>query len=147
MRCARAGAVTGPCRRPRLRDDRGGVSLEFALVAPLFILLALASVVYGHYFAIRVAVVHAASEGARASVAGLSDSERASLAQQRVTEVIDAYSPLISEVAVSVNTPRPGVFEVTVTHGKPAIGFGAGDTLLPVPDKPSHTAIASFGGY
>ena len=50
----------------RSLSRRGIAALEFALVAPLFLVLVFGIVVYGIYFATWIVVTEAASEGARA---------------------------------------------------------------------------------
>ena len=57
------------------QDRRGVAAVEFALVAPIFLLIIAGIIVFGFYFAIQVAVTEAASEGARLSVAGLTAAE------------------------------------------------------------------------
>ena len=45
--------------------EAGVAAVEFALVAPIFLILVFSIIIYGFYFATYIAVVHAASEGAR----------------------------------------------------------------------------------
>jgi Flp pilus assembly pilin Flp len=48
------------------RDERGAVAVEFALVAPLLLLLLLGGIDWGYYFLVGEIVANAAREGARA---------------------------------------------------------------------------------
>jgi Flp pilus assembly protein TadG len=50
-----------PCRR----TDHGSVIIEFVSVLPLFLLLMLATIDWGWYFAVREAAINATREGAR----------------------------------------------------------------------------------
>jgi len=135
-------------------DRRGATSLEFALVLPIFLLLLLGIIVYGQYFAIRIAVVHAASEGARASVMGLDEAERHDNATTRVSQVMTGYAPLVTVTASNPQTTAAstsdgsGVFKVTVAYTIPSVGFVNLSSLVPSPDgRISYTATASYGGY
>lgn len=92
-----------------LRPDSGVAAVEFALISLPFLLLLFAIAVYGFYFAAWVAVRHAAAEGARAAVAGLSVEERTTLATSMVESIFSAYSPVFDW--------KPGVDEVTAGVG------------------------------
>lgn len=133
------------------RDRSGAASLEFALVVPIFLLLLAGIVVYGQYFAIRIAVVHAASEGARASVMGLDETERQTYATTRVDEVMKSYAPLVTVSPGNPNvttTDTSGVFKVTVAYTIPTVGFVDLTSLVPSPSGlVSYAATASYGGY
>ena len=136
------------------RDRSGAASLEFALVVPIFLLLLVGVIVYGQYFAIRIAVVHAASEGARASVMGLDETERQSNAKTRVDEVMKGYAPLVTVTAGNPNVTAAstadasGVFKVTVAYTIPTVGFVDLSSLVPSPNGlVTYTATASYGGY
>ena len=58
--------------------------MEFALVMTVLLMLLLGIISFGLQFGTRILAVQAASEGARAAVAGLSDAERLSLAATAV---------------------------------------------------------------
>src|ERR1700712_5551199 len=96
----------------RAKSDAGVVALEFALIVPLFLLLIFGTMAFALYFATFVAVIHGANEGARASVAGMSDAERYTLAQARVQYVFAGYSPLLtpSHVVVPPVAQTAGMF-------------------------------------
>ena len=79
-----------PCRRYLIgtecfKDQRAVAAVEFALVLPFFIALVFGIIIFGSYLAVVHGVQQLAAEAARSSVAGLTDSERASLAQSYVT--------------------------------------------------------------
>jgi len=59
-----------------LHDRRGASAVEFALVAPLFVLLLCGICVYAVWFLLAISVQSLATESARASLGGLDDSER-----------------------------------------------------------------------
>ena len=134
----------------RLRGDTGGTSaIEFAIVAPVFFVLVFGIVVYGAYFASFSLVNHIAYEAARASVAGLTDDERASLAQARAEELIADFSGFLKSTALTVTSaPQSGgLYSVTVHYQFDDLGLG-GLTLLPLPSSDETATYAvSHGGY
>ena len=68
--------------RNHLTRDRSGTSaVEFALVAPLFILMMLGMLGYGIYFGAAHSIQQLTADAARTAIAGLDESERRSLAQ------------------------------------------------------------------
>ncbi|MDE2514847.1 MAG: pilus assembly protein [Rhodospirillales bacterium] len=138
------GARPGP-------GEEGVAALEFAIVAPLFLALVFGIIVYGIYFTIWIAVTEAASEGARASVAGLDTAERVSLATAEVTNFFNAYGPMLSlshATVVAEQVPgNAGAFEVAVTYNLSSLGLGTLAGLLPIPTAtPTATVIVSNGG-
>lgn len=65
---------------PRWKDDEKGTSaIEFAFLAPLFILFMLGMVAYGIYFGASHSVQQLAADAARTAVAGANQTERQSL--------------------------------------------------------------------
>ena len=60
--------------RARRRGTSGQTIVEFALVAPLFLLLVFSTIDFGGYFSSRLAVEEAARAGARAAVVQVSSS-------------------------------------------------------------------------
>jgi Flp pilus assembly protein TadG len=90
----REGHETKPSSQPRSisADQRGSTAVEFAIVSPILILLLLGIVVYGGYFMLSHSLQEMADDAARASIAGLTDTERSSLAQSAVSNDIQTYS-------------------------------------------------------
>ena len=93
----------GACRRWR-GNDRGTTAVEFGIVAPLLFAIMFGILAFGIQFATRIAVTYAATEGGRAAVGGLDDTERESLARAAITRVLTTLSPLVdpAEAAVTV---------------------------------------------
>src|SRR3546814_6253494 len=80
-------------------------------------------VVYGFYFGTCIALAHAASEGARASVAGITAGERANFAEAQVRAIFARYAPLLSDDAAHLEiaaapASEPGLFQVTVRYDR-----------------------------
>jgi len=155
----RATRVAGRQRPALISDESGLAAVEFALVAPVFVMLLFGIIIYGIHFGTWIAVNQAATEGARASVAGLDKDERETLAKRTAEAVLAAYGPLLGtagwEVTATPSTADERLFEVTVSYdpSKPGGNGGwGGDNdlgeLLPLPTStPKATATVSNGGY
>lgn len=135
-----------------LKCGRGVAALEFVLVAPALLMLAFGIIVYTTYFTASVGVRQAAAEGARAAVAGLSASERVTLAETRAREVIANYRFVLGSAKQPVVTAAPGAtlgtFKVTVGYdmtGTPVMMYGS---FIPVPAKNITASVTvTNGGY
>jgi Flp pilus assembly protein TadG len=101
------------------KDCRAVAAVEFAFVFPIFLVLLFGIIVYGSYLVVVHSVQQLAAEAARSSVAGLSDTERASLAQSYVTTNV-TYYPLISPnhltVSAAASASDPNVFVVSLSY-------------------------------
>ena len=129
---------------------RGASAVEFAMLLPLFLALVFGIVVFGSYLAVVHGLQQLAAEAARSSIAGMSSSERNSIATGYVSANIGTY-PLISpnkvSVSAAVSASDPNVFVVTVS-------YNASDMFLYslpfVPTPPStiiRSAAIPFGGF
>ncbi|OPH82194.1 TadE/TadG family type IV pilus assembly protein [Nitrobacter vulgaris] len=130
------------------RCIRAASAVEFAMLLPLFLVLVFGIVVFGAYLTMVHGVQQLAAEAARSSVAGLSETERISLAENYVTTNAGSY-PLLQpgHLTVSAATSGSDVFVVTVN-------YGASDNIiytLPFVPAPPSTIIRSaaipFGGF
>ncbi|WP_412771988.1 TadE/TadG family type IV pilus assembly protein [Nitrobacter sp.] len=130
------------------RGSHGASAVEFAMLLPLFLVLVFGIVVFGAYLTMVHSVQQLAAEAARCSVAGLSESERVSLAENYVTANAGSY-PLLqpSHLTVSAAISGSDVFIVTVNYD------ASGNfiyTLPFVPSPPStiaRSAAIPFGGF
>jgi Flp pilus assembly protein TadG len=130
------------------RCTRAAPAVEFAMLLPLFLVLVFGIVVFGAYLTMVHGVQQLAAEAARSSVAGLSEVERVSLAENYVTTNAGSY-PLLQprHLTVSAATSGSDVFVVTVN-------YDASDNViytLPFVPAPPSTIIRSaaipFGGF
>lgn len=131
--------------------NRGAAAIEFALIAPALIMLIFAILVYSTYFAAYLGVRQAAAEGARAALAGLSTSERTTLAVARAQQVLDGYGLTASAGSppdIQAGVGSSGSFKVEIRYdisGSPIMRFGA---ILPLPNPTiSSSVIVSNGSY
>lgn len=133
------------------RPDAGLAAVEFALIAPLFLMLVFGIIGYGIYFGAWIAVRHAVSEGARAAVAGLSDAERESLAKATVRAVFAGYTPVYQYDERKLTTKSklddcPNCFRVTYTYD--LSGLSMLSELLPMmPTTITASSTVPNGGY
>jgi Flp pilus assembly protein TadG len=129
---------------------RGASAVEFAMLLPLFLTLVFGIVVFGSYLAVVHGLQQLAAEAARSSIAGMSTSERSSIATSYVSTNVGTY-PLISASNISVNAATspsdPNVFVVTVTYNASGMFIYS----LPFVPAPSPTIVRSaaipFGGF
>lgn len=82
--------------RPFLSDNRATSAVEFALIAPFMLLLIAAVLAYGSIFATSLSLQQLAAETARATIGGLNDTERKSLAQAYLTANSANYPMLVA---------------------------------------------------
>ncbi len=138
--------------RSRRTARSGTAALEFALVAPAFMMITLGILTFGLYFGSLIAVTNAAAEGARASVAGLNDTERGSLATQAAQTTFATYAPFLMQNYMSVSTqadPKNAKrFQVSVTYDFNSFDILKVSSLVPLPvQKPSITVSVADAGY
>jgi Flp pilus assembly protein TadG len=143
--------VAGGDRARALRGRRGTAALEFAMVAPVLILIIMGVMIFGLYMALLHEVQELASSAARASVAGLTQTERNTLATNFINNFV-ASSGLLVPADVTVATTTTGTpptsYRVSVTYNLkdtpiPALGSLVSLTSTSI----QRTAIVQFGGY
>jgi Flp pilus assembly protein TadG len=108
-------------RNPRpLADASGTVSIEFAVLFPVFLALLFGMIVFGAQYSVRMALTYAAAEGGRAAMSGLDDAERQALASAAVQETLKSLAPLVdpekAEVQIAFADQDDGE-EITVSIG------------------------------
>lgn len=134
-----------------LTDERGTAAVEFALVLPVLLMVLLGIVAYGIYFGAAHSTAQIAADAARASVAGLSDAERSSLALQQI-EVTATNYPLLKPSGLSASAAPlpedPTSFQVTVAYDARDLPIWGAAAFLPLPSqKILRTAVIKRGGY
>jgi Flp pilus assembly protein TadG len=129
-------------------DRRGASAVEFALIAPFLLLLVAAILAYGSIFATSLSLQQVAAEAARATIAGLSDSERKTLAQAKLNAIASEY-PLLDPSKVSFQFDAGSGSElsrVTLLYDMTNHPAYALDKLLPLPASPiSYSIIITDG--
>lgn len=144
------GGEGGGILRRFLKNDDGASAVEFAIVVVVFLTVVFGIIVYGSYFSSRAIIAHVAQEAARASIPGLTDSERTSLATARASAVVADFTALLNEssIVVQATAPSAGLFRVSVTHQADLLGLGGLTAFLPMPPTTqTATFTVSNGGY
>jgi len=134
-------------RFTRCRDAASAV--EFTILVPVFLVLVFGIIVFGSYLAIVHGVQQLAAEAARRSIAGLNDTERASLAAGYVSANAASY-PLIAANRLTVVSATSGsnVFVVTVDYDASQSFIYALPTFVPMPpSRIERSAAIPFGGF
>lgn len=108
-------------RNPRpLADASGTVSIEFAVLFPIFLALLFGVIVFGAQYSVRIALTYAAAEGGRAAMAGLDDAERRMLASAAVQGTLESLAPLVdpaeADIQIAFANQDDGE-EITVSIG------------------------------
>ncbi|MES5096984.1 TadE/TadG family type IV pilus assembly protein [Agrobacterium sp. BA1120] len=99
-----------------IRNRSGSAAVEFAIVAPVFILVLLTMIAYGIYLTAAYAVQQVAADAARTAVAGINTTERQSLAKDFIDKSALNYIFLDKKyVNVSVGSDPANVNQFTVT--------------------------------
>jgi len=121
-------------RRRLLRDERGAALVEMAMVLPVLMLLILGIIVYGQWLACANALQQSANEGARASLSGLSQEERALTARQTVADSLSHYDGIDQRKVVIGIQDDGATLNVTVNYDmsdQPVMKL----PFVPIPDK------------
>ncbi len=133
------------------RTDGGATAVEFALVFPVAIIFFCGLLAYGVYFGAAHSVQQLAADAARASVSGLNNTERASIAAQHVAASGGEY-PLLRADRLTVSAQPLGAdptqFEVRVSFNSEDLPIWALSGLVPLPERTiERVAIIKRGGY
>ncbi|SDW07475.1 TadE-like protein [Litoreibacter albidus] len=86
------------------RDASGAVAIEFVLIAPILFMLLFGTVTLGYFVGINHSVSQLAAGAARASVAGLDQTERREIAEAYLGEVGSRYPLLAADAVASTVT-------------------------------------------
>jgi Flp pilus assembly protein TadG len=134
-----------------LRDRRGVSAIEFALVFPIFVLLLCAILAFGLYIGAAHSVQQLAADAARASVAGLNDTERTSIATQHVARTASQYMLIDAASVTAVAGPvagSPDDFEVRVSYDASRLPIWQLVAILPLPERTiERVAVVRRGGF
>jgi Flp pilus assembly protein TadG len=131
-------------------DTSGASAVEFAIVVSLFLALSLGVLAYGIYLGAAHGVSQLAADAARASVAGLTDTERTNLAKAHVTKNAGDFL-LLTANKVAVETTNGGdvnQFKVILRYDAADLPIWFMSSLVPLPAKTIvRSASIKRGGY
>lgn len=142
---------TRPPDRPTIIGDQTGTSaIEFAIVAPVFILLVFGMIAYGIYFGALHSVQQMAADAARTAIAGLDENERKTLAQRYIDLNADGYvfidrKKLVVDVQ---DSDKDGVqFVVSLRYDAGQLPIWNLLPMLPLPERTiSRSSTIRVGG-
>ena len=135
-------------RRGWLQCRSGASAVEFAIIGPAFIVLLMGIMSYGGYFWLAHAVQQLANDSARAAVAGLSASERQSLAQSTINSEVQSYAFLNASSATVSVTSQTNAMTVSVAYNASNTPFFSLSGLVPMPSSTiSRDATIKLAGY
>jgi len=131
--------------------ETGAAALEFAILAPVFLLMATGMLAYGIYFGAAHSVQQLAADAARTSIAGLTPAERASLVADFVAANADGY-PLLDGQALSYAVgPQPGDaddYRVTLSYDAAELPIWNLYPPLPLPSRTiTYSSVIRIGGF
>lgn len=130
------------------KDKRATSAVEFALIAPFLLLLVASILAYGSIFATSLSLQQIAAETARATIGGLSDAERKTLAQTKLDAIADDY-PLLDVAKVTFEFDAGSgkqLSRVTLHYDMSTHPAYTLDKLLPLPKSPlSYSLIVTDG--
>lgn len=133
-----------------IRCRRGATAVEFAIVLPIFLTIIFGIVVFGSYLAVVHGVQQLAAEAARSSIAGMSESERGSIATSYVSANANTY-PLIDASRLSVNAAtsavNANVYVVTVNYDASSMFIYALPFVPMPPSVIARSAAVPYGGF
>lgn len=130
-------------------DRCGATAVEFALVSPILVVLLFGLVGFGAIISVDNGLQQLVAEAARASVAGLSDAERAQLAQASLTANAKSY-PFIDPTRINLVTsdPTASSFQVTVRYDMSGLFAYRMLAGLPLPSPAvARSAVVQRGGF
>lgn len=134
-----------------IQSETGVAAIEFAIVAPVFFLMIFGLLAYAIYFGMVHSVQQLAADAARASVAGITSTERAALAQNNVRVSIGNY-PLLDPrrltVAATPSSSDPNLFSVDLRYDASTNTIFFLEGLVPMPPRViERQAVIRRGGY
>ncbi|HVT24632.1 MAG TPA: TadE/TadG family type IV pilus assembly protein [Rhizomicrobium sp.] len=131
-----------------MAESRGNAAIEFALVAPIFLMFAMGIVSYGGYFWLAHNLQELANDSARAAVAGLTSDERSQLAQSAFDSEVADYGALTPAKAQVLYDGDTQAFTVSISYDASASGFWIAAGLIPMPSSTIvRSASVRLGGY
>jgi Flp pilus assembly protein TadG len=134
--------------RRLVRDHSGASAVEFAIIAPVFILMIVGVLAYGIYFGAASSVQQIAADAARTSIAGLSATERNTLVTAFIQNNAGGYvfiDPDEVDFTIGDDASDPNQYKVTVTYDASELPIWV--LPVPMPGKIiSYTSTIRIGG-
>lgn len=119
-------------------DDRGASAVEFAILAPIFLIMIFGMIAYAIYFGAAHSVQQIAADAARASVAGLDGPERNALVSTYISNNGGGYVLLDPDALTFTVGDKSGdasQYEVTVSYDASSLPIWGLQPWLPLPSS------------
>lgn len=127
-----------------VRDTRGTSAVEFAILAPVFVLLLTGMLAYGIYFGAASSLQQLSADAARTAIAGLSEDERNVLVQQYLDANAGDYMLIDRQLLTFSIGDKPGdpsQYKVTLRYDASQLPIWNLYPPLPLPSQ--HIAYSS----
>ncbi len=142
--------MLNPGSRQHWTNNEGAAALEFAILAPVYLLLVAGMMAYGIYFGASHSIQQLAADAARTSVAGLNDTERDELVSQFLDRNGGGYvfiDPTRLTYVVGRRDNDPNQYQVTVRYDANALPIWNLYLPLPLPNRTiSYSSTIRLGG-
>lgn len=143
----RARRLRAQDRRSLVMDRRGAAAVEFAILAPVMLMVLCGILAYGMLFATHISLQQLVAETARATVGGLSAAEREGIARAHVERVIGRYPLLRAEALELEIASQAGFTEVRLIYDAGVNPAYVLDGLLPLPERTArYSQVIRDGG-
>lgn len=130
------------------RNRKGSAAIEFAFIAPALLAFMMGTVSYGSYFWMASSLQQLANDAARAAIAGLTDTERQTLAQNTLNTEIVNYGMLSANLATVNYQPNGESFSISISYNAANAPFWVAANFVPMPSTTIvRTAAVKLGGY
>lgn len=119
-------------------DARGATAVEFAMLAPLYLLLFMGMTAYGIYFGASHSVQQLSADAARTAVAGVDAAERRAFAARFIEHNAAGYLFIAPErltVEVEDSQADGSQFVVTLSYDASHLPIWSLFERLPMPDQ------------
>lgn len=140
----------GTMLKAAIAAEQGAAALEFAIIAPVFLLMMTGMIAYGIYFGAAHSVQQLAADAARTSVAGVTDAERESLVQQFLDNNADDYVLIDRDHLAYTAAPKANdasEFHVTLSYDAAALPIWNLYPPLPLPSTTiTYSSDVRLGG-
>lgn len=131
-------------------SDRGGAAIEFAILAPVYLLLVAGMLAYAVYFGAAHSVQQIAADAARVSIAGIDAGERDTLVRDYIAANAGAYVLIDGRKLTYAVGAKPGdanQYLVTLTYDAESLPIWNLYVPLPLPSRTiRYSATIRTGG-
>jgi Flp pilus assembly protein TadG len=125
-------------RRCWWQNERGASAIEFAILAPVFLLMLFGFIAYAIYFSAAHSIQQLAADAARTSVAGLDEPERNALVRGFIERNASDYilvDPGRLEFEIGDKPTDPDQYQVKLRYDAGGLPIWNLSVPLPLPDR------------